>query len=96
MRQYTIIKSQETVEEKKVSVITCNQCGKEILLNQPSVPEYEDEFTKAAFLSVDQSWGYGSQYDLEHHEFDLCESCYEKLIEGFQVPIQVEEILLCD
>ena len=58
-----------------VAEVQCNRCGK--------------------FLSVEQNlyfegkyeWGYGSVYDEEHHEFDLCEPCYTAMIQSFKIPI---------
>jgi hypothetical protein len=63
-----------TVTKKETDVVICNGCGK-------SINKYTD------YLGVDKLWGYGSACDGETHRFDLCEQCYEKLIESFVVPI---------
>ena len=34
---------------------------------------------------------YFSKKDMEVHKFNLCESCYDRMIEGFEVPILIEE-----
>jgi hypothetical protein len=39
-------------------------------------------------LPVTAFWGYFSEKDGEHHTFDLCESCYDKWIAGFQIPVE--------
>lgn len=68
--------------------IRCNQCGK--------ILEYEENGRQEDFLKVSKEWGYFSKKDLELHEFYMCESCYDKLIQGFQIPVQtkdVEEVL---
>ncbi len=32
-----------------------------------------------------------SEKDGEVHHFDLCESCYDELVGGFRIPVDVEE-----
>lgn len=76
MRQYQI------KETKEVSTIVCNQCGKEI----PVVNGRAEE----GVFSVDYAWGYFSEKDGEKHSFDLCESCYDKLLASFQIPAEIE------
>lgn len=76
MRQYQI------KEVKEVSKIVCNQCGKEIPVVNGRVEE--------GVFSVDYTWGYFSEKDGERHSFDLCESCYDRLLASFQVPAEIE------
>ncbi|MFI3208549.1 MAG: hypothetical protein R3Y40_05385 [Eubacteriales bacterium] len=83
MRQYTTKKTTQVVEEKELGKIICNQCGEEIKV----------DVTKGEVFQAKYSWGYGSKYDLQRHEFDLCETCYDKLIQGFKIPIDVEELI---
>ena len=33
-------------------------------------------------------WGYFSGKDGESHSFDLCETCYDKWIAAFQIPVE--------
>lgn len=66
------------MQQKK---IFCNQCGKEL----PVV----DGYTGAGVFSVQYDWGYFSDKDGETHSFDLCETCYDKMIEGFLTPVTV-------
>ncbi len=68
--------------------IRCNQCGR--------ILKYGEHGGQEDFLKVTKEWGYFSRKDLELHEFYLCEDCYDKLVQGFQIPIQeqsVEEVL---
>ena len=41
-------------------------------------------------LSVEKRWNYFSQKDNDVHRFDLCEACYDELIETFQIPVEQE------
>lgn len=77
MRQYQI------KETKEINKIVCNQCGKEI--------EVIAATPREGVFSVDYTWGYFSDKDGEKHSFDLCESCYDKLLSSFQLPAEIEE-----
>ena len=76
MRQY------ELKERKEISKIICNQCGKEILVSNG----HEGE----GVFHAEHQWGYFSEKDGERHTFDLCEACYDKLIQSFQIPVEIE------
>ncbi len=76
MRQYTT----SLKETKEVEKIICNKCGKEIPVLR-GVPS-ED------VLEVEKRWGYFSGKDNRVDRFDLCEECYDALIESFCVTIQ--------
>lgn len=62
----------------------CNSCGKEICpcMGAP-VAEY---------LHVAKEWGYFSRKDGMRQEWNLCESCYDRLLESFQVPASAQEV----
>lgn len=77
MRQYLDEKN------KILQKIVCNQCGRELKLQNGIVQE--------GVFHGEARWGYFSEKDGEHHSFDLCESCYEKLLKGFQIPATVED-----
>lgn len=68
---------------KTLKKVVCNQCGRELKLQNGIVQE--------GVFQGDARWGYFSKRDGEHHSFDLCESCYEKLLESFLIPACVEE-----
>ena len=76
MRQY------ELKERKEISKIICNKCGKEI-------PVSGGHEMKGVF-SVDYEWGYFSEKDGERHAFDLCETCYDALLQSFLIPVEIE------
>ncbi len=76
MRQYIT----DTKECKKINRIICNCCGKEISL--------ENGFAREGVFSVDYEWGYFSEKDGENHSFDLCEACYDRMVQGFQIPVR--------
>ena len=62
--------------------IICNMCGKEI--------ETENGILMEDVLSVEKRWGYPSDKDNEVHRFDLCETCYDRWIQSFQIPVEKE------
>lgn len=66
-------------EQKQLVKLTCNICTKEI--------KVEQEIIKEGCFGVDHSWGYFSSRDGVRHQFDLCESCYDKLVKGFTIPV---------
>lgn len=68
---------------KKGMIIYCNRCGKAIE-NLEYIPQGEG-------LHVEKQWGYFSGKDGEIHCFDLCEDCYDRLIEEFLLPVEREE-----
>ena len=42
-------------------------------------------------LHIEKSWGYFSGKDGEIHSFDLCESCYDLLVQEFKIPPEKKE-----
>ena len=52
--------------------IICNKCGEDIPKNEL---EYHHEH-----IRIEKEWGYGSGFDGETHEIDLCHECYEEII----------------
>ena len=62
-------------EEKEVSKVVCNGCGREIPLEQ------------ADYFHGEKTWGYFSEQDGRQDSFDLCENCYREMIDGFRVKI---------
>lgn len=76
MRQYQI------KETKEVNKIVCNKCGREI----PVVNGRAEE----GVFNVDYTWGYFSEKDGEKHSFDLCEACYDEMLDSFMVPAEIE------
>ena len=73
----------EIQEEKKLSVLRCNRCGRILLIKNGILQE-------GVFQAV-CTWGYFSKKDGEIHSFDLCEECYDEFVGGFAVPPEKEE-----
>lgn len=72
MRKY------EDQKERQIREIFCNCCGKKISVKNGME-------TEGVFHGQVQ-WGYFSEKDGETHRFDLCEECYDKIVEGFRIP----------
>ena len=72
MREYNVTMQ----EEKTLSRIICNGCGREIPL------KYADYF------HVEKTWGYFSEQDGRQDSFDLCEECYHKLTDSFAIKMK--------
>ncbi len=68
---------------KRDNRIFCNQCGKELKL--------EEEIVREGYFSADVTFGYFSNKDGLRHRWDLCEACYDALIRGFQIPVEESE-----
>ncbi len=73
------------VNNKVETPIYCNSCGKLLKMENGILKEDAFEATK--------EWGYFSKRDLEVHRFNLCEDCYNKLIEQFRIPVEVRKKL---
>ena len=63
--------------------VVCNQCGRELKLQNGIVQE--------GIFEGSVRWGYFSKKDGEQHSFDLCEECYEAMVKGFVIPVHREE-----
>lgn len=70
-------------EEKNISIkktiikkIICNCCGKEYdVIN-------ECDFSDITPISI--TFGYGSKFDTDTLEFELCDDCIEKIVSTFK------------
>jgi len=75
-----IAESVETVKiEQQVKKIICNKCGKE-----SDATDYTN--TNQEFIL---SFGYGSNYDNQIWQLDLCEDCLMKIIGEFQIKPEI-------
>lgn len=61
----------------------CNVCGKEL--------KVENGIFKEDVFEVAKEWGYFSHKDLQVHHFRICESCYDKMIKKFIIPVKVTD-----
>ena len=77
MRKYTII------EENKLLEVRCNQCGK--------LMHVENGFLKEGCFHGENVFGYFSTRDGSRHSWDMCEECYNRLIQGFVIPVDETE-----
>lgn len=71
-------------ETGKLVRIVCNGCGQELWRRDRGEGHRE-------YVSVDKSWGYFSEKDGERHHLDLCESCYDKWIRTFLIPVEIDQ-----
>ena len=77
------MEAMENRMEKKVYEVYCNSCGKKI--------ETTDSTKREDYISIKKEWGYFSNKDTEHHEFDLCEACYDRITADFVIPLTVKK-----
>ncbi|GMQ60141.1 hypothetical protein AN1V17_45410 [Vallitalea sediminicola] len=64
------------IKNNVLSEVYCNKCGK-LIYN-------EESKEKVDYINITKEWGYFSNKDMETHSFDLCEECYDKLINNFK------------
>lgn len=69
-------------KEHKLVKIICNQCG--------AGTDVTGSIVKKDYFCGQKEWGYFSDKDMEIHRFDLCEQCYDRLIKGFKIPVEIE------
>lgn len=72
-------------ESNELKKVQCNMCGKEL--------QVEKGIVREGVLHAEYDWGYFSKKDGEKHIFDICESCYEKMINEFAIKIEIKENL---
>ncbi len=64
----------------ELAAMYCNCCGKKLKI--------EHGIVKEGVFTAEISWGYFSEKDGEQHNFDICEDCYERMIEKFKIPVE--------
>lgn len=70
-------------ENFEIKEVFCNRCKKAL--------KVENGIIKEGCFHVDYDWGYFSALDGKKHSFDLCEDCYQKMVQGFLLPVTEEE-----
>lgn len=70
-------------DKNTLQSVVCNRCGKQL--------KVENGILKEGCLQVCQTFGYFSSLDGTKVSFDLCETCYQELKQGFAVAPQEEE-----
>lgn len=68
------------VKEELPTSITCNKCGKSTKLQGE---DYEREWQANSYQSLYCHFGFGSKFDTETWEFELCEKCLIEFIRTF-------------
>lgn len=63
--------------------VYCNWCGKRLIV--------KDGILREGSAHFEINWDYFSEKDGEIHSFDLCEACYDALINQFKIAVQVKE-----
>ncbi|ADL03254.1 hypothetical protein Closa_0626 [[Clostridium] saccharolyticum WM1] len=69
----------------QLETVMCNCCGKKIIVSEGVARE--------GVISINHTWDFFSEKDGEIHHFDLCEDCYDTMIQEFKIPVEVEEQL---
>ncbi|MCL2616568.1 MAG: hypothetical protein FWD96_02840 [Defluviitaleaceae bacterium] len=65
------------VETTQIKLVVCNMCGLDIdIMSNPYVDNH---------ISIEKIWNYGSPYDGEQHNIDLCAACYDELLGRLKV-----------
>ena len=77
-----IYKNRE-IQELELSKVVCNQCGKEL--------KVEDGILKEGCFWVDYAFDYFSEKDGYIYSLDLCEGCFDSWTEGFKEPVRIRE-----
>lgn len=67
----------------QLETLICNSCGKRMVV--------EEGIVREGVISVDHVWDFFSEKDGEVHHFDLCEACYDDMINQFRIAVDVEE-----
>lgn len=70
-------------EEQKTAPLFCNCCAREIAS--------ENGILKEDVLEIRKEWGFFSKKDLQVHSFVVCESCYDKMMKTFVIPVTKTE-----
>lgn len=70
-------------QENLLAEAVCNCCGRKM--------KVENGFLREGSFHVEYNFGYFSNRDGMHHSWDLCEACYDKMIEQFAVPVEETE-----
>lgn len=69
---------------QELATVICNKCKKEL--------DVQKGIIKEGCYCGNVQFGYFSQKDGKKHAFDLCETCYDKIIKGFAIPVEEEDV----
>jgi ribosomal-protein-alanine N-acetyltransferase len=79
------MKKADGVNKNGDQPVRCNCCGKVLKVEKGILMEDAFEASK--------EWGYFSKRDMEVHQFNLCEECYETMISQFKIPVHIKKKL---
>jgi ribosomal-protein-alanine N-acetyltransferase len=71
-------------KELQLQKVICNQCGKELQVENGVVME--------GHFHSEYAFGYFSRKDGQVYSLDLCEDCFDAWIKGFKEPVQITEM----
>ena len=71
-------------DKRELAAVICNKCKKELKVAGGILME--------GCFRGNIRFGYFSNRDGNEHSFDLCEECYEEMIDGFAIPVEEEEL----
>ena len=83
------MKEFKTVEKtvKELAALTCNKCGCKKPIYDDSLESLSDLHEFQSFMF---SFGYGSKFDEQVWEFDLCENCLEDFVATFAIKPEIK------
>ena len=70
-------------KDRELESVHCNWCGKRLMV--------KDGIMREGGARFEIAWDYFSEMVGERHSFDLCEECYDELVNQFRIPVEVEE-----
>lgn len=76
-------KMRKYMENGELKTVICNGCGKKLIV--------ESGILREGACQVKLAWDFFSEKDGEIHRWDLCEECYDRLVEQFLIAPDVEE-----
>ena len=77
-------KINKIIKELEITEIICNKCGKSF---KPK--NKQDFFWRDIVQSFAIEYQYGSEYDMEIWQFDICEDCLKDFIDSFKYNVKV-------
>ncbi len=71
-------------DKRELAAVVCNKCKKNLKVKNGIIME--------GCFNGNIRFGYFSNKDGDAHSFDLCEECYDNMIDGFAIPVEEEEV----
>lgn len=81
-------------ERKELDTVSCDRCTQPIKkIDTGHWNEYGELYTKyhgpmfECFFELNQTWGYSSGKDGQHHSAILCEPCYDQVFKDVKIKV---------